>query len=148
MSTQTTHEKAQHTPGPWEVELCRLSPDDYVRGFSIRAKGKKAGVCGAGVYEAHVLTTPLDVHSYSDPFRSELLASLFTPEEAEANAYLIASAPELKAQVAELTAQRDALLAAAKAIITPLADGKPISVDEFSALERAIAQATGKGEGQ
>ena len=69
-----------HTPGPWHVEIGRLPADGApVFGFAIRASeehGKWHSVAGHNVYEHHN-------------------NACFTPEEIEANARLIASAPAL-----------------------------------------------------
>jgi len=67
-------------------------------------------------------------------------------------AKLAASAPELKAQVAELTAQRDALLEACKWVMNDAAYKAPEQFVEASEiwldrLRRAIAQATDQGDG-
>ncbi len=81
---------ARHTPGPWTVCLGKVVPDAETFGFAILAEGKVPSICRAGTYEAHMLMldkSSREIHPDS--------AAYFAPEEVEANARLIATAPEL-----------------------------------------------------
>ena len=115
MSTQTTHEKAQHTPGPWKLGD-RI--DEY-----------QDGSCWV-----------VPVWSHNGPNGGKIAAEGIAPsrEMARANAELIATSAN---RVAELTAQRDALLEACKKAMTCSLDS---SVREV--VRRAIAQATGNSQ--
>ena len=66
--------KTKHTPGPWRAE--EVFPGGGPE-FSIKAAGKDYHVCGCGAYQ----------HSHP--------AASFTRDEGQANARLIAAAPEL-----------------------------------------------------
>jgi hypothetical protein len=76
------------TPGPWTLELCRLSPDSPLFGFGIKAVGKVPFVASAGVASPnHALIV--------DPDFRNICTTGYTEEEVEANAHLIAAAPDL-----------------------------------------------------
>ena len=77
-----------HTPGPWTCEFGRVVSDAPVFGFSIKAEGRIPAVASAGVAtDGHPLIIAPD-------FRA-LVTTGFTEEEVEANARLIAAAPDL-----------------------------------------------------
>lgn len=78
----------KHTPGPWTVELGRLTKDTPIFGFAIKAPGKLAYVASAGLSPPdHVLIVHKD-------FRDHITTG-FDEAEVEANARLIAAAPDL-----------------------------------------------------
>lgn len=89
----TVREGSAHTPGPWSVSLGRVVPEAPVFGFAILAAGKSPAVCGAGVSERNLLILARDYRHL------EYAKEHYTEEEVEANARLIASAPELLAAV-------------------------------------------------
>ena len=126
----TTHEKAQHTPGPWlYIKSADKRMDGYIRKplAPVADEENKGRVYGPAICKM-CGTVPVD--------------------EREANAQLIASAPELKAQVAELTAQRDALLEACKTLVNRFGytTYDITCMAELEQAQRAIAQATGNGQ--
>lgn len=81
--------KTQHTPGPWTVSLLRMGEDDFVRGFSIDAEGRHRAV----TYNGTAQPSKVAVLDPSGPFADE--PGFYTPSEMEANARLIAAAPDL-----------------------------------------------------
>jgi hypothetical protein len=78
----------QHTPGPWTVEIARRAENAPAFGFAIRAAGRVPFVASAGV------ATPDHSLIIAEPFR-KLVTTGFTPEEVQANGYLIGAAPDL-----------------------------------------------------
>ena len=78
-----------HTSGPWELILGRYLPDHPVWGFGIKAEGKIPFVASAGMSppENHV-TVIADEHLH-------FVTTGFSAAECEANARLIAAAPDL-----------------------------------------------------
>lgn len=79
----------QHTEGPWEVKLARMTPDAPIFGFGITAPGKLPYLASAGVADQN---HPLVV---GKEYR-HLITTGFTEEEVEANALLIAAAPDFQ----------------------------------------------------
>ena len=116
---------AEHTPGPWKYTLTRWAGSESVQGFVIDADGKDVHLCG-------VATNMGDKVTVLDPEwakRAGLEGKHFTSEEVEANARLIAAAPDL-------------LEAATHALLIMCA-GLP-SLKSEKLLEAAIKKARGK----
>lgn len=109
---------AAHTPGPWHLVSERRSQGNGKRGFPNSDTGPQFLVCGpAG---ATVITR-------------RGLAKPSKPE-GQANARLIAAAPELLEAALAVLCQQD----------NPVRDGK--TKERFGALRAAIAKATGAGQ--
>lgn len=89
-NTASAGESAQHTPGPWRY----LMTTDTMPNFSIKASLGFGGPRIALVNYFAGKPSNQEANDWS---------------EGEANAQLIASAPELSAKVAALTVERDAL---------------------------------------
>lgn len=84
-----------HTPGIWTYRMGRWADGAEPFGFSIVVEGKDPAICRAGTSEPHVLI--LGKIWREAPSYAEIAAKHFTPEEVEANARLIAAAPDLLA---------------------------------------------------
>lgn len=82
------------TPGPWTANIARLQPDAPPFGFTITVEGKVPYLASAGVAtNDHALIV-------DKQFRAAVTTG-FTEEEVEANAYLLAAAPDLLAACKE-----------------------------------------------
>lgn len=82
----------QHTPGPWAFTFAKWHPDGQTIGYTIEANG--VTVSGLAVATGTIVMPP------SDSFYNPDIHT--TPEQAEANARLIAAAPELLEILKEL----------------------------------------------
>ncbi|HKS74290.1 MAG TPA: hypothetical protein VJQ82_13900 [Terriglobales bacterium] len=123
---------SKHTPGPWTFQLSMLDTKEGPTGFSILSEGKARSVVSAGVYEHQALTV-------SSSFRHlDCFNAYYSPEEVEANARLIAAAPELletcKKALGAIMAELDAQDAYKHSVL----DGAVV------ALTNAIANAEGR----
>lgn len=76
----------KHTPGPWMLRLARWTTSSPATGFSVNAKGKEMPIASAGC------SVPDKVLVLNAPWADE---GFYTQEEMEANALLIAAAPDL-----------------------------------------------------
>ena len=95
MPTETT----AHTPEPWKLELIRWSDKAPIAGFAISVDGKKPWLCAAGAGERYNHCTVV-----ADEHIAQGITTGFSAAECEANARLIASAPDMLARIAELEA--------------------------------------------
>ena len=109
--------EAKHTPGPWHVEA-----EEWTNGQGI-------AICREG----------LGVIAVIDPGPAELRA------EDEANARLIAAAPELKDALADLVFDLAAIGFDSEDSVSG-ADAVEVICQHWKTLKAAIAQATGKGQ--
>lgn len=82
------------TPGEWELHLGRHKEGTPIFGWGIRVNGKAAHLALQGLYEAN--------NAVGMGLNDEPIDILFTPEEAEANARLIAASKDLYNALAEL----------------------------------------------
>jgi len=90
--------KTKHTPGPWTAEIGKIH--DSVFGFSIESEQKIVPICSTGVY-----TTHLGVPVFDERNKEWLPSDIdqrFLSSEAEANARLIAAAPEMAHFILEM----------------------------------------------
>ena len=140
--------KTKHTPGPWKLELVRWAESAPISGFGISAEGKTPWLCSAGASErANHCTVVADEHI------EQGVTTGFSASEAEANARLIAAAPELLAALSGMIGLLDAnAYALACKLGTQGHDDEPEpeSIDGFNRnprIERAratIAKAEGR----
>jgi len=79
------NEQVKHSPGPWTYTLGNYGARTPTFGYSVKSESRDMPVSSAGVYVRGTL------HDY-------------TPEELEANARLIAAAPELYEALRDLVA--------------------------------------------
>jgi hypothetical protein len=128
---EETKEVMKHTQGEWKPYFVRWTPEAPIQGFAIRVEGKRRSIAGADCYEPQVVLVP-DKAVQSQPWAKEF----YTSEEVEANAYLIAAAPDLLA-AAEL-----ALEYFDQCVMS--CDDPDSDVPEAAALRAAINKALGK----
>jgi hypothetical protein len=76
----------KHTSGEWRYEFAKWSKEAPTNGFIIQSNGKD--ICGLNVRTTAHIVPKNDAFFFVDNYSIE-------PEEAEANAKLIAAAPEL-----------------------------------------------------
>lgn len=97
----------KYTPGPWEMKAAKWTndPAEPIWGFSIQSGDKK--ICGLNV----VIDSRIMPDEYFKNF-PDFHKEHFTSEEAEANAALIASAPQLKKENEELKERNRVLVEA------------------------------------
>jgi len=124
MSTNET--KAQHTPGPWQVM-------GYIRPHGKRYLHMTEVTLDSGANRPK-WSSSADQNADPDRFHTVAYGAGLTYEESQANARLIASAPELEAQ-------RDELLEVCKRIILLVDSGLTIQRDDWDAARAAIARA-------
>lgn len=78
-------ETLRHTQSKWTAHIASSGGRTF--GFRVTAEGRNPPVCHLGTYEREVATVAEDFRKIAPEY--------FTPEELEANARLIAAAPEL-----------------------------------------------------
>lgn len=111
---------AQHTPGPWSAHNCAVKP-------TATDEGKRFWDICAG----HVHKSPCDKHISGYIACPDMHVASVQFGNAEANARLIAAAPEL--------------LAALETLVNSVGNYPTISVDEADKIARAaIAKALGR----
>ena len=112
----TTNTKIQHTPGPWEARVANeYRPTCY--GYTVSS----------------------DERPLAEVFKIGL-----TTEAAEANAHLIAAAPDLLAALEACKEWIDNLVT--QGTIDPLLDAMPNNFGGRKTISAAIAKARGEGE--
>ncbi len=90
---------AGHTSGVWRCEPARMREGDEIFGFAVEVDGKQHSIASAGVYEDATLIIGAEYRHLPTA------AEFYTPAEVEANARLIADAPNLLAECLRLQAE-------------------------------------------
>lgn len=116
----------KHTPGPWEAGEWVSSSG---KGVYLSIFAKKRRVSSVGVY-GKLRDGTTAGRKYKDKFGTERVCRTAVEPECEANARLIASAPDL------LKAAKDAVH------LMRLLPGEIECEDEYNALQAAIEKAT------